>query len=46
MQQITFPSIVDNKKWLSLHAYIMMDWSQIPIKVSLGKVIEGVDSRI
>ncbi len=37
---------VDNQNWwLSLHAYVIKDWSWIPILVSLERVIERIDSR-
>jgi hypothetical protein len=35
---------VDNKSWLSLHAYIIKEWSQIPILLSLERMVEGADA--
>jgi hypothetical protein len=35
---------VDNQSWLSLHAYIIKEWSQIPILLSLERVVEGADA--
>jgi hypothetical protein len=35
---------VDNQSWLSLHAYIIKEWSWIPILLSLERVVKGADA--
>jgi hypothetical protein len=34
---------VDNQSWLSLHAYIIKEWSQIPILSPLKGWLKGLD---
>jgi hypothetical protein len=35
-------STMDNKSWISIHAYLMQNWVKIPMLISLQKVIDGI----
>jgi hypothetical protein len=37
--------IMDNASWISIHAYVVKNWSHVPILISLDHVIEGENSK-
>jgi hypothetical protein len=34
-------STIDNGSWISIHAYVVQNWSRIPFLISLERVVEG-----
>ena len=34
-------STIDNGSWISIHAYVVQNWSRVPYLISLEKVVEG-----
>ena len=34
-------STIDNGSWISIHAYVVQNWSRIPYLISLERVVEG-----
>jgi hypothetical protein len=34
-------TIVDNQNWISMHYYVVVNWKQIPILVTLERLVEG-----
>ena len=34
-------STIDNGSWISIHAYVVQNWSRVPFLISLEKVVEG-----
>jgi hypothetical protein len=34
-------STIDNRSWLSIHFYVMQNWVNIPILISLDRVVVG-----
>jgi hypothetical protein len=37
-------STIDNGSWISIHAYVVQNWSRVPYLISLEKVVEGPGS--
>jgi hypothetical protein len=35
---------IDNGSWISIHAYVVQNWSRVPYLISLEKVVEGSGS--
>jgi hypothetical protein len=35
---------VDNQSWISIHAYVLVDWERIPLLLSLERLTEGSTS--
>ena len=35
---------IDNGSWISIHAYVVQNWSRVPYLISLEKVVEGSSS--
>ena len=38
-------STIDNGSWISIHAYVVQNWSRVPFLISLEKVVEGGGSN-
>jgi hypothetical protein len=38
-------STIDNGSWISIHAYVVQNWSRIPFLISLERVVEGGGSN-
>jgi len=38
-------TIMDNASWISIHAYVVKNWSHVLILISLDHVIEGENSK-
>jgi hypothetical protein len=34
-------SCIDNSSWISVHAYVVQNWSRVPVLISLEHVIDG-----
>ena len=34
-------STIDNGSWISIHAYVVHNWSGVPFLISLERVVEG-----
>jgi hypothetical protein len=34
-------SIVNNQSWISIHAYVLVDWEQVLLLLSLERLTEG-----
>jgi hypothetical protein len=34
-------TIVNNQNWISMHYYVVVNWKQIPIFVTLERLVEG-----
>lgn len=32
---------VDNQSWISIHAYVLVDWERIPLLLSLERLTQG-----
>jgi hypothetical protein len=38
-------NIVDNGKWISLHAYVMQNWVTVPMTILLQRVVDGIGAN-
>ena len=38
-------STIDNGSWISIHAYVVQNWSCVPFLISLERVVEGGGSN-
>ena len=38
-------STIDHRSWISIHAYVVQNWSCVPCLISLEKVVEGSGSE-